>query len=125
MDAAAMGHSERELATGKVIWSQNHFALLGLDPAETVPSLELWRSLVHPDDIERVLEAMEVGRRGHTTVALEYRIHRADNHRVDLAVGDRTIRLRRGRRGPPVRRSGVRRHGAPAGGTVGGRCSTP
>jgi two-component system, cell cycle sensor histidine kinase and response regulator CckA len=92
MDAAAMGHSELELATGKVIWSQNHFALLGLDPAETVPSLEVWRSLVHPDDLERVLEAMEVGRRGHTTVAVEYRIHRADNHRVTwLSVTGRFV----------------------------------
>jgi PAS domain S-box-containing protein len=81
MDAAGMGNWELDLATGKVIWSPRHFALFGLDP-ETRPSSEVWRSLVHPDDVERVLLAMETGRRERSTVALEYRIRRADNGRV-------------------------------------------
>jgi two-component system, cell cycle sensor histidine kinase and response regulator CckA len=92
MDAAAMGHWELDLATGRVIGSPNHFALFGLHPDEASSTFETWRGLVHPEDLDRVLEAMEIGRRGRTTVASEYRIRRADDRRINwLSVTGRFL----------------------------------
>src|SRR5499426_1487125 len=37
-------------STGKVIWSEEHFRILGLDPRDTIPSLQVFWEKVHPDD---------------------------------------------------------------------------
>lgn len=36
--------------TGKLTWSREHFRILGLDPRDTAPSLEVFWERVHPDD---------------------------------------------------------------------------
>ena len=50
------------------------FEMFGLDPERAEPQLEVWRGLVRPDDLERALSAMEIGRRGTLDGLLEHRI---------------------------------------------------
>jgi PAS domain S-box-containing protein len=39
-----------DFETGEAIWSDGLFKLFGLDPAAVVPTLDLFKSLIHPDD---------------------------------------------------------------------------
>ncbi|MDM9621930.1 hypothetical protein A6U87_20545 [Rhizobium sp. AC44/96] len=38
------------LQTSEVVWSQGLFRILGFDPFSVIPTLDLYQSLVHPDD---------------------------------------------------------------------------
>ncbi len=42
------------IATDDVIWNDNHFRLLGLEPGAIQSSYQEWRNRVHPDDIDKV-----------------------------------------------------------------------
>lgn len=45
-----------DLATGRLTWSQEMFALIGLPPG-TTPSIEEWQQLLHPDDRDDLTES--------------------------------------------------------------------
>jgi PAS domain S-box-containing protein len=49
-----MGTWDWEMQTGALLWSEGHFAVLGLQPLECEPSYEVWASHVHPDDLAEV-----------------------------------------------------------------------
>jgi PAS domain S-box-containing protein len=51
---AHVGHWEVDLQTRQSEWSDEVFRIYGLDPLKAVPSYDLFLSLVHPDDLERV-----------------------------------------------------------------------
>lgn len=75
---AGIGSFARDFATMEGHWSDSLFAIFGLDPKATVPSLETYLSLVHPEDQERVralvFAALEAGR----DMNYEHRILRPD-----------------------------------------------
>ncbi len=48
---------EMDLGTGRLYWSPEFYRLLGLDPA-LEPSLDTWRTAVHPEDVARVLSTL-------------------------------------------------------------------
>jgi PAS domain S-box-containing protein len=52
--AAECGSWAWDFQTHLHIWSAELWALYGIDPEGQVPSYELWRSTLHPDDLERV-----------------------------------------------------------------------
>jgi PAS domain S-box-containing protein len=82
-EGAGMGTFDVNLQTGKVAWSTTHLRLLGCEAKSgREPSLDLWRSCVHPDDRARVLEAKEQAQQGRSAYAIEYRINRADNGEI-------------------------------------------
>jgi PAS domain S-box-containing protein len=82
--------------TDSVAWSHNMFRLLGLEPCELNPSLQVWVSQVHPDDrdrVERLISGARSGPKGPTT----YRVRRPDGHvRHWHVVGMRPVEGRRG-----------------------------
>jgi PAS domain S-box-containing protein len=47
---ASLGHWKLDLKTGQTQFSEEMYSILGLDPAETTPSKELFTELAHPDD---------------------------------------------------------------------------
>jgi PAS domain S-box-containing protein len=79
-EGAGMGTFDVNLQTGKVVWSATHLHMLGYD---TIPGREtnsdLWSSCIHPDDLERVLEAREQALQRRSIYSIGYRINRADN----------------------------------------------
>lgn len=72
---AGLGSWEWTPGTGELLWSDNHFRLFGLEPSSLAPSPELVMERVHPDDRQRVTDAMMAMAVGaFDTEALEYRI---------------------------------------------------
>ncbi|HEY9653725.1 MAG TPA: PAS domain S-box protein, partial [Coleofasciculaceae cyanobacterium] len=78
LDLTHLGFWDLHLLSGKNIWNDNLFTLLGLAPYDIESSYELWRSHVHPDDMgwveQRFLESME----NHTDYTAEYRVVHPD-----------------------------------------------
>jgi PAS domain S-box-containing protein len=83
MQGVGMGTWDLDAQTGKVVWSETRFRLLGYEP---VPggeaTMEMWRCRIHPDDREGVLEAFERAGRERSVFCAEHRIIRADNGQV-------------------------------------------
>jgi len=63
------------IATRKIVhWSQEHFRLFGFDPGRGLPSFEVVRQRIHPDDRERVDEIYERAIREKADYETDYRI---------------------------------------------------
>jgi PAS domain S-box-containing protein len=74
---AGMGAWDLDFLTGKVIWSDTQFQMLGYRPTPGGDATyEMWLSRVHPDDRARVLEAQEQARRKQLLYSAEYRVRR-------------------------------------------------
>jgi PAS domain S-box-containing protein len=83
MEASQLGTWDVDLITGKAIWSEQHFTLLGFEPvANGEASEEIWMSRIHADDRDRVLQAWQQARLEHRLYRSEYRVVRADNGQI-------------------------------------------
>lgn len=83
VEGAGMGTFDVNFQAGKVIWSATHLRMLGYEEvSERETTVDLWRSCVHPDDLDRVLEARQVALRCRSAYSIEYRITRADDRTV-------------------------------------------
>ena len=84
-----LGSAEVDLINRQAHWSEGLYTVLGLDPA-TPPSGEIFLSLVHPDDRDRVREHRSKALHGEATDPIEFRIVRRDGtvrwiyHTVEL-----------------------------------------
>ncbi|MBD1847771.1 PAS domain S-box protein [Cyanobacteria bacterium FACHB-63] len=83
MAGAQMGTWDVDLITGKAIWSEQHFTMLGFEPVATGEATEaMWGSRIHPDDLEQVIQEWQQARQEHRFYRSEYRVIRADNGQV-------------------------------------------
>jgi PAS domain S-box-containing protein len=104
--AADMATWDADLATGNIIWSANHFELLGYAPvADGAATVEMWQSRVHPDDLVGLMQTWEMARQERSLYNVEYRSVRADNGRVVWLAA--TGRFIYDRSGAAVRFTGV------------------
>jgi two-component system sensor kinase FixL len=79
-EGAGMGTFDVDLLSGRVLWSANHLCMFGLQPKlNPETTMDFWRSCIHPDDRDRVLEEREQALHRHTAYANEYRVKRVDN----------------------------------------------
>jgi len=84
---AGLGSWEWTPDTGELLWSDNLFRLLDLDPRATTPSPPVVIERVHPDDRGRVQDAVGALADGRFDDAtLEYRIVRGDGALVVLVT---------------------------------------
>lgn len=74
------GHWQRDMQTGKGIWSDEVYRILGLEPEEHEPSLETLFSLVEPEDLGKLKKAIENAMSGkeNGTIDVQYRINCPD-----------------------------------------------
>ncbi len=83
--AAGAGIWTWNMVSGDLSWSDDFFRLFGLDPRRERASVELWRSVVHPEDLAaaeaRVEEAVVSG-----TLANEHRLRLPDGQVRWIAV---------------------------------------
>ncbi|KPL06094.1 hypothetical protein AMJ85_10690 [candidate division BRC1 bacterium SM23_51] len=75
---ANLGSWERHPDTGKAVWSDWTYRLLGLDPRKDEATFETFLNQVHPDDRERVRNAFEKAYQGTKHYEVEFRIVRPD-----------------------------------------------
>ncbi|MGD1905321.1 MAG: diguanylate cyclase domain-containing protein [Leptolyngbyaceae cyanobacterium] len=74
LDLTQIGSWEFDLTTGKAMWSESHFWLMGLDPKESASTYQVWKERIHPEDLNRVEKAI------HT--ALDNQAIFQDEHRM-------------------------------------------
>ncbi|GET39764.1 PAS domain S-box protein [Microseira wollei] len=74
LEFTRIGSWDWNLSTGELIWNENHFTLLGLNPQETEASYQIWRECVHPEDIDQVEQALTDALQNHTDYDAEYRV---------------------------------------------------
>jgi PAS domain S-box-containing protein len=60
LSAARMGAFEWNIVTGKITWSPEQYELLHLAPHEVVPTLSLFESRVHQDDLPQLQLMMQL-----------------------------------------------------------------
>lgn len=73
-----IGTWDWDLGQNTVLWNDNHFTLLGLDPNQTDDPYQSWRSAIHPDDLDRVEQALQDALYQHTDYETEYRVFYPD-----------------------------------------------
>jgi len=75
---AQLGSFEIDLLTGEMIWSEEHFRILGLDP-EIKASSDLLISMVHPDDRSALSKVWADASERGIPLESSFRIIRADS----------------------------------------------
>ena len=86
--SANAGIWDWDITTGQLNWTPEHFRLFGLD-TEATPSFDLWRSVIHPDDLQMAEERIKTSIKEHTPLFNEYRIVRPSGEvRWINAMGD-------------------------------------
>ncbi|MHC0066234.1 PAS domain S-box protein [Nostoc sp. UIC 10890] len=60
--------------TREVLWNDNHFRLLGLEPETLTAKYQLWRNSIHPEDVDRVEQTLLNALAQHTNYEAEYRV---------------------------------------------------
>jgi PAS domain S-box-containing protein len=74
--AGQMGTWDWDAVRRVTTWDQGQFAIFGVDPQNFVPSPDNVRSLIHPEDLDRLLAALRGVTRDSKTVHLEFRVKR-------------------------------------------------
>jgi hypothetical protein len=63
-----------DIQTDEVTWNDKHYRLLGLLPETSVAEYQLWRNSIHPEDVDRVEQALFKALIEHTNYEAEYRV---------------------------------------------------
>ncbi|PZO37910.1 MAG: serine/threonine protein kinase [Pseudanabaena frigida] len=74
MDFTHIGSWNWNIVENKTDWNDNHARLLGLVPDEVESSYQAWRDRVHPEDIDRIEQAVTAALTTHTDFEAEYRV---------------------------------------------------
>jgi PAS domain S-box-containing protein len=77
-DAAQMGAFDWDIVKDEIVWNGYHAQLLGYGTGAGVYTYADWERLVHPDDLGRVLAAVEVAKLDRTDYSAAYRVVWAD-----------------------------------------------
>ena len=99
-----IGSWDWNLLDGEVIWNDNHFRLLGLEPETSSAKYQVWRNAIHPEDVERIEQALLNAMTQHTNYEAEYRVIHPDGKVRWLVGKGRSIHNAAGK---PVRMLGV------------------
>ncbi|MEU6908986.1 SpoIIE family protein phosphatase [Streptomyces coeruleorubidus] len=77
-EAVRVGSWEQNLRTGDVVYDEATLTILGIDPETFDGRVDTVVGLVHPDDLPRVVAAVEQAIRQRSEYAAEYRLCRPD-----------------------------------------------
>jgi PAS domain S-box-containing protein len=102
-EATGMGAWDLDLKSGKVVWTEELYRLLGLDPSRP-PSVELFFKHVHPDDVDDVRDALERSIETGETFESSFRVQPVDGPERYVAGRGRIVRREAG---VPTRMLGV------------------
>jgi PAS domain S-box-containing protein len=88
--AGEIGSFDYDLKKDEAICSPEYYALLGLPQGHPI-NRETWQAVIHPDDRQSALDALEQSIAERRPFDFEYRIIRADNGEVRWLSGRATI----------------------------------
>lgn len=78
LDLTGTGCWDWNVTTDEVVWSEQHYHLLGLPPNSVEPSYQNWLAYVHPQDIDHVEKAINSALDHRTDYQVEYRVIHPD-----------------------------------------------
>ena len=62
------------LSSGKLVWSEEQYRVLGFEPGQVDPAMDVFMSIVHPEDRRSVSQSFEETRRSKLPYVMDYRI---------------------------------------------------
>jgi rsbT co-antagonist protein RsbR len=71
---AHIGNWEWQSDTGKIIWSEEIYHLIGRSPEEVAPSYELFFEAIHPEDRAKVQATLQQAMETKTSYAISHRV---------------------------------------------------
>jgi len=74
LELTGIGSWDWNLQTQEIVWNDNHFRLLGLDPETSVFDYATWKRSVHPDDLEPVESLLQQSIQTQNFYKAEYRV---------------------------------------------------
>ena len=86
-----IGTWDWDVVKNTVIWNDNHFKLLGLDPSATNDPYQRWRSAIHPEDLDWVEQSLQDALHQHADYEAEYRVYHPDGGLHWLAARGRGL----------------------------------
>ena len=87
LQSAEMGAWDYDVAAGTVVWNEQHFRILGLEPQAGVLTAEFFLGCVHPEDRPPVREQLHQAVEASGIYRAEFRIVRADSGAVRWMCG--------------------------------------
>jgi PAS domain S-box-containing protein len=97
LDAGQMAVWDWDIASGRIVWNDQYFRLLGYEPGSIEPSYDAWAGRVLPEDLTKVeaklREAMELGIR----YSAQYRVRGANDQIHWIQAYGQVSRLEDGR----------------------------
>ena len=82
IEGAGMGTWDVDVSSGKVVWNEHHYRILGYRPRRAAPTWEMWRATVHPEDLDFVMSARANAMARRSLYCPEHRIIRADTGEI-------------------------------------------
>jgi PAS domain S-box-containing protein len=104
LEAGNIGAWDWNISTNEVVWSANMERLHGLEPGTFDGTFDAYREGIHPDDEQRVIDAIQRAVSGVEEYDLEYRSLQSEGNSIWLATHGSVIRDLLGR---PIRMTGV------------------
>ena len=84
VESTGVAETVFNLETQQLSWSSRAYEVFGVSPAGSPVTLEVATHLVHPDDLDRLVNARDQLRRTPGALELDYRIIRPDGTLVDV-----------------------------------------
>lgn len=67
-----------DIKTGSLIWSDAVDRMLGAEPGTLPRTIAAWEEIIHPEDLERVNQALSSHLEHHTPYVIDYRVRNSD-----------------------------------------------
>ncbi|MBF0383850.1 MAG: PAS domain S-box protein [Magnetococcales bacterium] len=74
LEAANSGSWSQDLISGEIIWDEGVERIFGIEAGSFAGTAMEWEKLVHPDDLEGIIEAIQEAVKVRSTINHEYRI---------------------------------------------------
>jgi signal transduction histidine kinase len=84
---AGLGSWERDLATGKGYWSDNHYRLFNLSPRTVAPNMEEFFMMIHEEDRQQARETVMEAICSNGSYEIKYRMDGDAGNRIFLSRG--------------------------------------
>jgi PAS domain S-box-containing protein len=98
IDAGDAATWDLDLRTGRNVWSESHYRLLGYDPLATHDDpTDLWRNSVLPEDLPAALAEWQRAEAAHDLYRVDHRMRRTDGRIVWVRTAGRFFYDDRGR----------------------------
>ena len=101
---AHVGIWDRDLVSGRMYWSDEHYRLLGYEPGAVDPSLELMNRHIHPNDMKMVLKLRNAAFKRGEVFDIEYRLIQKDEI---IRTVNAIARVKTDKTGRPIRYYGT------------------